>query len=75
LLPFEILELVDDQLSNQKFRAECASAFVAMIRAFVLGSITRRVVRFRQLHGMYEAEERESDLDEHTDLTMGATGV
>lgn len=46
-----------------------------MIRAFVLDSVSRRVVRFRKLHGMYEAEERESDLDEHTDLSMGATGV
>ena len=75
LLPFEIIELADDRLLNQQFRLECASAFVAMIRGFILDSISRRVIRFRKLHGMYEAEEHESDLDERTDFNMGTTSM
>jgi len=75
LLPFEIVELADSQLSNLKFGKDCDPAFKAMVRGFVLDSISRRVARFRELHGLYGAEERELDLDEHTDFNMGATGM
>lgn len=75
LLPFEILELVDQELAQPEFRVECTAAYLATIRGFALDFIARRVGRFRKSHGMFEAEEREPEWDEYTDLTMGATGM
>lgn len=74
-MPFEIVEVVDEELARLEFRAECTAAYIATIRGFTLDSIARRVGRFRKYHGMFEAEEREAEWDEFTDLTMGATGT
>lgn len=74
-MPFEILELLEQILALPEFRVECTAAYIATIRGFVLDSVVRRVGRFRRSHGMFEAEEREPEWDEATDLTMGATGM
>ena len=74
LLPFEILELVDRELAKEPFSSECTAAYLATIRGFVLDNVARRVGKYRKKHGMFEAEEREDEWDEFTDLTMGASG-
>jgi DNA-directed RNA polymerase III subunit RPC1 len=74
-LPFEILEIVDYELSQPKFQTECTAAYIATIRAFILDSIVRRMASFRQKHGMFDAEEREDEWDEYTDMTMGASSM
>ena len=72
-MPFEILRIVDEELSKPKFRSECTAAYTAMVRAFILDSVVRRLARFRQEHDMFEAEEMPNDWDEQMDLDMGAS--
>lgn len=75
LLPFEILELADNELSQPKFRSECTAAYIATVRSFILDSIVRRMARYRKKHNMFSAEEREAEWDEDVDLSLGATGT
>ncbi|OBZ66630.1 DNA-directed RNA polymerase III subunit rpc1 [Grifola frondosa] len=58
LLPFEILELVDRELSTRKFTSECTAAYLATIRGF-------------PWH--FDALERDDEWDADTDLSMGAS--
>jgi DNA-directed RNA polymerase III subunit RPC1 len=73
LLPFEILELVDRELASQKFASECTPAYLATIRKFVADNVTL-LADHRRYRGMFDALERETEWDEDTDLSMGASG-
>ncbi|KAF8876261.1 hypothetical protein BD779DRAFT_1560988 [Infundibulicybe gibba] len=73
LLPFEILEIVDRELATPRFTSECTAAYLATIRGFVTDRVAHRLGRVRKQHGMFEALERESEWDENTDLSMGAS--
>ncbi|OSX60618.1 hypothetical protein POSPLADRAFT_1148493 [Postia placenta MAD-698-R-SB12] len=73
LLPFEILELVDRELSRRQFTSECTAAYLATIRGFVTEHIAHRLAEIRRNHGMFEALEREEEWDEETDLSLGAS--
>lgn len=75
LLPFEILELVDRELSRRQFTSECTAAYLATIRGFVTEHIAHRLAEIRRNHGMFEALEREEEWDEETDLSLGASGM
>ena len=75
MLPFEIMELVDRELSKRKFTSECTAAYLATIRGFVSEHIAQRLAQVRKDHDMFEALEREEEWDADTDLSMGASGM
>ena len=74
LFPYEILEIVDRELSLPRFVAECTPAYIAAVRAFLNDHVTHRLAAARKSRGMFEALERSDEWDEDTDLSMGATG-
>ena len=74
LLPYEILEIVDRELSLPRFASECTPAYVSTIRIFLHGYVAHRLAIARKSRGMFEALERSEEWDEDTDLSMGATG-
>ena len=74
LLPYEILEIVDRELSLPRFVAECTPSYIATIRAFLSDHVAHRLATVRKSRGMFEALERSDEWDEETDLSMGATG-
>lgn len=74
LLPFEILEFVDRELAQRRFKTECTAAYLATIRGFISEHIAQRLAQIRKSRGMFDALEREPEWDEHTDLSMGASG-
>ncbi|KZT66991.1 beta and beta-prime subunits of DNA dependent RNA-polymerase [Daedalea quercina L-15889] len=73
LLPFEIMELVDKELSKRKFTNECTAAYIATIRGFFSEHIAQKLAEIRRDHGMFEALERDDEWDADTDLTLGAS--
>jgi DNA-directed RNA polymerase III subunit RPC1 len=73
LLPYEILEMVDRELSLPRFVTECTPAYVSTIRTFINDHVTHRLAIARKSQGMFEALERSEEWDEDTDLSMGAT--
>jgi DNA-directed RNA polymerase III subunit RPC1 len=73
LLPFEIMESVDRELSKKKFTTECTPAYLATLRGFIAENIAQRLAAIRKSHGMFEAIDREEEWDENTDLSMGAS--
>ncbi|KAF8075932.1 hypothetical protein FPV67DRAFT_389261 [Lyophyllum atratum] len=75
LLPFEVLEIADRQMSATKFVTECPAAYMATIRGFIMDRVVLRMVSARKNQGMFEALEREDEWDEDTDLSMGASAA
>ena len=73
LLPFEIMEMVDHELSKKKFTSECTAAYLATIRGFISENVAQRLAEIRKSRGMFDALEREDEWDEQTDLSMGAS--
>lgn len=74
LLPFEIFESVDRELSKKKFTSECTAAYLATIRGFIAEHVVHKLAENRKSRGMFEALERDDEWDEDTDLSMGASG-
>jgi DNA-directed RNA polymerase III subunit RPC1 len=74
LLPYEILEIVDRELSLPRFVTECTPAYISTIRTFLNEHVVHRLAIVRKSRGMFEALERNEEWDEDTDLSMGATG-
>ncbi|KAH9179794.1 beta and beta-prime subunits of DNA dependent RNA-polymerase [Lactarius sanguifluus] len=75
LLPYEVLEIVDRELSLPRFVAECTPAYIAAVRTFLNDHVTHRLATVRKSRGMFEALERSDEWDEDTDLSMGATAA
>ncbi|KAK7467362.1 DNA-directed RNA polymerase III subunit C1 (rpo31) [Stygiomarasmius scandens] len=73
LLPFEILELVDKELGTHRYTTECTSAYLSLIRSFIVEHAVNRLAKVRKQHGMYDALERSDDWDVDTDLSFGAS--
>jgi DNA-directed RNA polymerase III subunit RPC1 len=74
LLPYEILEIVNRELSLPRFVTECTPAYISTIRTFLNDHVVHRLATVRKSRGMFEALERSEEWDEDTDLSMGATG-
>jgi DNA-directed RNA polymerase III subunit RPC1 len=74
LLPYEILEIVNRELSLPRFAAECTPAYISTIHTFLDDHVAHRLAIVRKSRGMFEALERNDEWDEDTDLSMGATG-
>ncbi|KAI0314971.1 beta and beta-prime subunits of DNA dependent RNA-polymerase [Amylostereum chailletii] len=72
LLPYEILDIVDRELSQQKFVVECTAAYISTVRNFIREHVVVRLAEARKSRGMFEALERDEEWDEFTDLSMGA---
>ncbi|EIN10167.1 beta and beta-prime subunits of DNA dependent RNA-polymerase [Punctularia strigosozonata HHB-11173 SS5] len=72
LLPYEVLEITDAELSQSKFVSECTAAYRATVRGFVTEHIAHRLAEVRRSRGMFDALEREDEWDSDTDLSMGA---
>ena len=72
LLPYEIMDIVNAELSSPRFVNECTAAFLATVNRFMRGVVTR-VAKVRNDHGLFDAVEKDAEWDEFTDLTMGAT--
>ncbi|KAG2344971.1 beta and beta-prime subunits of DNA dependent RNA-polymerase [Suillus weaverae] len=75
LLPFEIVELVDLELSKSKFTSECTPAYLDTIRDFVVQNIAHHLAAMRKSRGMFEALERSDEWDRDTDFSMGASAA
>lgn len=77
LLPFEILEVMDQELATPKFLSECTPTYIAMIRSFIADGVVERLgANIRQSHGMFEAlERRDDEWDADTDFSLGATSM
>jgi len=73
ILPFEILEIADQELATQKFVSECTPSYVSTIRDFVSKHVVGKLAHLRRSRGMYDAMEREAEWDAETDLSMEAS--
>jgi len=52
LLPYEIADFVDRELSHPNFGAECSNAYITTIRTFVEQHIITPLVIIRKRHGL-----------------------
>jgi len=75
LLPFEILDIVDRELTTKKFASDCTAAYLDTIRAFVTHQVANWIGEMRRSRGMFDALERNGDWDVCTDLSLGASGA
>jgi DNA-directed RNA polymerase III subunit RPC1 len=73
LLPYEIMAIVNAELSSPRFVNECTAAFLATVNRFMRG-VVARVAKVRSIHGLFDAMEQDTEWGEYPDLTMGATG-
>ncbi|TCD69172.1 hypothetical protein EIP91_008468 [Steccherinum ochraceum] len=73
LLPYEILQYVDQALEGKRFTNECTAAYLATIRGFVLEHIAHRLAVIRESRGMFGALECAPEWDANTDLSLGAS--
>ncbi|KAI0307253.1 beta and beta-prime subunits of DNA dependent RNA-polymerase [Multifurca ochricompacta] len=73
LLPYEVLKIVDRELSLPRFVAGCTQAYIATIRTFLSDHVAHRLAVVRKSRGMFEALDQGDEWDEDTDLSMGAT--
>ncbi|KAL0949102.1 hypothetical protein HGRIS_009191 [Hohenbuehelia grisea] len=72
LLPFEVTEILERELSTPRFASECPTTYIDIIRSFVAGQV-QNIAGQRQSRGMFDALEREAEWDEDTDLSLGAS--
>ncbi|KAI5116058.1 hypothetical protein M0805_002844 [Coniferiporia weirii] len=73
LLPYEITDVVDEELSSKKFTAVCSEAYISTLRTFIFNSSVSVLAERRRQHGMFDALEKEEEWDADTDLNMGAS--
>jgi DNA-directed RNA polymerase III subunit RPC1 len=73
LLPFEILEITDKELTMPRFTTECTQTYLYSVRDFIHDHVACKIAENRKSRGMFEALEREHDWDADTDLSMGTT--
>ncbi|KAF8644329.1 hypothetical protein AX16_008537 [Volvariella volvacea WC 439] len=73
LLPFEVVELLEKELSSPRFVNDCASAYLDAVRLFISETVVQKMADVRRNHGMFDAIEREAEWDADTDLSMGAS--
>ncbi|THH21268.1 hypothetical protein EW146_g237 [Bondarzewia mesenterica] len=74
LLPYEILAIVDRELSRQRFTEEGMAAYESTIRDFIIEYVVIRLAEARRSRGMFDAMECDREWDADTDLSMGASG-
>lgn len=72
-MPYEVIEITDEELNQKKFLSECTPAYRATLRGFVTEHIAHRLAEVRRSRGMFDALERQEEWDDDTDLNMGAS--
>jgi DNA-directed RNA polymerase III subunit RPC1 len=75
LLPFEILEIVEHELTTKRFTSECDAAYLMAIRSFITEHVVHRLAATRRSRGMFDALERQAEWDADTDLSLSASGT
>lgn len=73
-MPFEIIEITDEELETPRFASECTETYLNSVRKFIHDRVACRIAENRKSRGMFEALEREDEWDADTDLTMDAAG-
>lgn len=73
LAPYEIIEIIDKELSTRRFTSECTPSYLATLKQFTIEHIARHLAKVRQSRGMFDALEKSDEWDEDTDLSMGAS--
>lgn len=68
------MEITDRELDEKKFVAECTPAYRSSVREYILYHIAKKIANEREKRGMFDALERETEWDEYTDLSLGASG-
>ena len=74
LLPFEITDLMNDELRSKKFVAVCSEQYISVLRKFIHERAVSALAEERRRHGMFDALEKDDEWDAETDLNMGASG-
>jgi len=74
LYPFEITEIVERELATPKFRNECMPQYIASVKDYIIKVLVEKIAATREEHGMFDATVRDSEWDEDTDLSLGASG-
>ena len=72
LLPYEVMDLVNHLLSQDRFERLCTSKYIDQVREFCYEQVAKRMAETREAYGMYPALERDGDWDVDTDLSLGA---
>ncbi|TFY74270.1 hypothetical protein EWM64_g9743 [Hericium alpestre] len=75
LLPYEITEITNHELSQPRFARDCTAVYVTSVQNFIREHIVQRLADARRSRGMFEALERSSEWDADTDLSMGASNA
>lgn len=75
LLPFEVVEMVQDTLAKPPFSLQTTSKYREQVQEFIQEHVVEKAARIREAHGLYPALEREDHFDEDTDLTLGANAA
>ncbi|KAF8628167.1 hypothetical protein AX17_006037 [Amanita inopinata Kibby_2008] len=73
LLPYEILEYIDQELHTQRFAKGCSQAYRDAVRDFIAQRIVNKLAEIRKKRSMFEALERSNEWDAGADLSLGAT--
>ena len=72
LLPYEVMNMVDEALSEDRFQRLCTAKYIEQVRDFCHDKIAKHMARTREVYGMYPALTRDGDFDADTDLSLGA---
>ncbi|KIY51353.1 beta and beta-prime subunits of DNA dependent RNA-polymerase [Fistulina hepatica ATCC 64428] len=73
LLPFEVLEITEQELNAPRFAKECSASYRNMVRNFIQENIVLYMSQVRQAFGMFDALERDAEWDKDTDLSLGVS--
>lgn len=73
LLPFEISEIVQAELSSRKWTQLTTEKYREQVHTFLHEQVVKRAGEVREHFNMFPATERGGDWDEDTDLSLGAT--
>lgn len=74
LLPYEIIDYVNNQLAQPRYASECAPSYIEIVREFIMEHVVKKLADTRRRRGMFDAVEKSDEWDVDTDLSMGATG-
>ena len=74
LLPYEITEIVDQELSQPKFLRDCTAVYIATVRNFIHDHVIQPLADARRSRRMFEALEHNNEWGMDTNLSMSASG-
>ncbi|KAF8735311.1 hypothetical protein AX14_002299 [Amanita brunnescens Koide BX004] len=72
LLPYEIMEIVDQELSTERFVGSCSQPYLDLVRDF-MKQVVQKVVAIRRSHGLPDALVRTGEWGRDANLSFGVT--